>query len=194
MRKIIAILVLMAMLTLPMGMAQQYAYTRIRYTVPETVQFTIDMPGYAAGAGNISTETFPGNSTLEMWFNASNANSKDVTPCTFGGSECQVQDVAPILNFTNTGTSSFNISMRLDTAQDATLIMAGNFSYPPGSGPAGGCAEATLAANDTVIGIIPFNFTRALCISNTTSVWLRTNFTNTPSGTISNYLNYTSRA
>lgn len=170
---------------------EQYAYSRVRYTVPTIYQFTVDMPGYAAGTGNISNQVFPGNNTDEIWFNASTPNSKNIAPCRSPGVSCQVSFTAPILNFTNTGTTAFNISIRLDTAQDATLVTWANFSYPVGSGPAA-CSAATLATNSSVITQIPINFTKALCINNVTSIFMWTNFTAAPSGTISNYLNYTS--
>lgn len=195
MTKILASFLIMGLITTGIAIAQnQYGYTPVKYTVPTTLQFTMDMPGYSAGAGNISIEAFPGNETNQIWFNASNSNSKNVVPCRApcAGGDSQVSWSTPILNFTNTGTAAFNISIRLDVAQDATLTTWANFSFGPGSAPGDGCSDHTLGSNDTVLSTTLFNFSRALCVNNITNVWLWTNFSDTLAGTISNYLNYTS--
>jgi hypothetical protein len=162
-----------------------------------TLAFSITVPG--GNPANISSPTFPGNTTENIWFNATGIDDKYIQPCmaTTAPPPTRCQDKAantPIMTFKNIGNTAFNITMQFNASIVSNLKMFGNFSYASGSGPTSGCSAATLGTNDTVIDTTKFYFTKALCINNETNVFLFANFTYF-TGDISPYtnaLNYSS--
>lgn len=166
---------------------------RILYTPPTILQFSVKLVD--ASAYNISNTIFPGNSTEDIWFNATNTISKFVEPCVGTTSppstRCQVAKTnKPIIIIKNTGTVSFNVSIRLDTALPSYLTTWANFSNTT---VMSSCSGWTLGSNLTILSTSAYNFTKAMCPNNETAVWLWTNFTDAPQGIQSNYLNYTSQ-
>ena len=163
--------------------------------------FSITFPGEALV--NVSSPTFPGNVTNDIWFNATGTDSKYVEPCQADPSDGQpaaanCQDKAgdtPMLLFKNIGNVGFNITIRLNTTVGPSIELFANFSYTDGSGDYGGtswCPSATLMDNDTEVDVSEIYFTRMLCVNNETNVFLFANFTYVLAGTTESVLNYTS--
>lgn len=184
-KTIMALLMIAAIFISPIA-AKQYAYSPVRFTVATVIQFTVTLAG--AASGNISTENVASNATEEIWFNASTTDTKFIEPCRAPGTNCQSRFATPIAIFKNTGTAAFNISIQLNNTQDSSIVLWANIS----NASTGGCANSVGANNTVLTRTTAFNFTMNLCVGNSTNLWLFANFTGTPVGTITNYLNYTS--
>ncbi len=189
-RRILGIIAAVTMLGIMFGapiLAQvsEYAYSRVLFTVPSTMSFSLSLIGIAQ---NNSAPVRPGNQTEDIWFNATNQNTKYVEPCRVGGASCQARFATPVLRFTNVGTVPFNISIQLNETLPAGIVLFANFTNTSGLG----CA-VSVATNNTVIPKTSLlNFSKNLCPNNVTDVWLFANFTDQAGGTTIAFLNYTS--
>ena len=154
------------------------------------ISFSILIVG--AGTTNISNPTFPGNQTPDIWFNATNKNSKYVQPCRGGGTNCQSYSaLSPIFVFKNTGTVSFNFTIVLNNTVDPGITL---FLNATNGTVITNCAGYSLTSNSTIISTSVVRFAKAVCPGNSTNVYLFANFTNVPIGTQNSTLNYTSNS
>jgi hypothetical protein len=161
----------------------------INAPVSDIMSFSILTTG--ASTVNISHPTFPGNITLDLWFNATGRSSKFVQPCISGGTNCQDKiNSVPIMIFKNTGTMSFNFTITLNNTPDPGVVLWGNWSNGTSIE---NCAAHSLAPDSTriVVGTV-VNFSRAICPNNETDIYLFANFTDVAVGIWNSTLNYTS--
>jgi hypothetical protein len=196
-RRVLGIIAALTMFGIMFGapifaQVSEYAYSRIIFTVPSVMSFSVSLAGTGA---NISNQAAPGNQTEDIWFNASNSNTKYVEPCQVGGTTCQDRTPAvyrPILRFTNTGTLNFNLTIQLNTTTPGVDLWANysNFTETLGCGDWSGAPNSTILSPDTQV-----NFSRNICPNNVSDVWLFANFTDVPGGApLYNFLNYSSHS
>lgn len=108
-KNIVATVMLLSIFAVPAAAAAS-ATVQLYYNVPTAVSFTVTMAGGAPAV--IGEAPTPTALTSDVWFNATDRNSKDVpagrNP---GAAGANLQnDTNPILMFWNTGTVSLNIT------------------------------------------------------------------------------------
>lgn len=185
--KITAFLVVLSLI-LPIAIAQaEYIYTSVKFNNPLDLSFQVTLP--SAGAPNISAPG--GNSTEDVWFNATSANDKWIQPCRIGGSDCQ-DSATPLYLVKNIGSVQMNLSISWVSTPNAAYTTFVNMSIPAGSGT--GCTGYALGLNNSVIPTDPtwFNFVNGTCVNNETNLFVTANFTNAPAGENSYLLNISS--
>gem|GEM_PF-2295597 len=156
-----------------------------------SMQFSILTRG--AASTNISSPAFPGNTTLDIWFNATRLDSKYVEPCMAGGSNCQsYSGLSPIMIFKNTGTLPFNLTMVMNNTPDSGITL---FLNATNGTDVTGCSGYSVASNSTIISTSPIvRFAKAMCAGNETDIYLFANFSVAAPGIYNSTLNYTSNS
>ena len=178
MRKRAAAAVLLGLFLVPLAMAD-YVYTPVTFTVASSLAFTVTLPGQSPVS---SLLTSPGTATTTIYFNSSSMNQDNIQPCANPdfASNCQNESI-PILNFTNTGTATFNMTMRYNQSLESGITSTYNSSCS-GGGCAGVGAMTELDSTEwhrLCQGLPPTS-------NNWCAVWLYANFTNLPAGTYTN--------
>lgn len=183
----IALVLVMALATIGIASAQEWIYTSVLFNVEADLGFQVTLP--SAPAPNMSAP-YPGNSTEDIWFNASTPNDKQVQPCRVGGSDCQ-DSTTPIYLVRSLGSVQMNLSIGWSTTPNAAYLVFANVSNAT---TMVGCTGWTLGTDESVIPTRPdvFNFTQGMCPNNETNLFLMSNFTSAPAGENSYILNISS--
>jgi cytochrome c5 len=168
------ILVTLAMAPLAIG---DYAYTACTFTVASSISFSVTVKG--DGSPTTSIGTYPGNPTTAIYFNSTTSTQSAINPCANPDFATNCQDADnPILNFTNTGTATFNMTMRFSTALSSGISVSANSTCNGGS--CAGLSGAPASLDNT-------NWKRVCqgletSAGNWCGVWLYANFSNVAAG------------
>ena len=159
-----------------------YAQTVMYFTNPETLSFTVTLPGYAANTSN--TTVPPGApATVAIEFNGTSATS-NAEPCVRGGSAtCQTGPTVPIFQYDNTGNANMTIQLKFSQALPSTLTICVN-STAQGTGNNALHHTGCFDLNDTVWAVVVQNLTPKG--ANLTNATLYANFTAYSVGTEGN--------
>lgn len=187
-KKILGFFLVSAVLvTSAIAAANEYAYSNVAFTIPTDTSFLVTVVG---SAGNYSEAAAPGNKTLDIWFNSSDGNSKNVHPCLgTDGLTCQT-GANPILTFKNLGTTNMNWTVLWNQSLPSGIKVWANVTFAAGS-----CAipaSCILGANGTQFTTTNWEIAGNFTPNNESELWLQANFTNVGAGTYWRALNYTS--
>lgn len=174
---LVTLLVGLCMAPLAMG---DYAYTPVTFTVASSLAFTVTLPGQGPVSSSASS---PGTATTTIYFNSSSISQNNIQPCANPdfATNCQSSPSTPIFNFTNTGTATYNMTIKYNTTLTTGIVSAYNSSCS-----AGCTANATQTALDTdwhrPCQALPPS------ADNWCAVWLYANFTDLAAGSYTNQL------
>jgi hypothetical protein len=183
-KKVISVVLsLIALVGFAYGANEQFAYSPANFFVSTSLAFSVYLLGEGA---TTSTGTAPGGATGAMYFNSTTSTASAINPCTDLALETCQTYALPILNFTNTGTSAENLSIKLNESLETGLSLWWNSSCS-GTGCGGTATAAQLGAGWTV-------FANALpwAANNWAKLWLYANFSTVSAGAYPHWFLYNS--
>ncbi len=154
---IVAVFTFAALVALAAAPAPQYVQTTMYFTNPETLSFTVTLPGYGANTSN-QTSGAGSPATVAIEFNGTFATS-NAQPCVRGGSAlCQTGPTVPIFQYDNTGNANITLQLRFSSALSSTVTVCVN-STAEGTGNQATHHTGCFDVNDSAWAIVVQNLT-----------------------------------
>jgi len=185
-RKILLATVLVSLAMAPLAIGD-YAYTPVTFVVQSSMSFTVTGIGWGPVS---SSGSAPGTGTTRIYFNSSISTTPQVIgPCTDrdNATNCQTNS-NPMLNFTNTGTATFNMTIRVN---ESLSVGGGTISLYYNSSCNGGTCNSTVLNSN--LALDTSNWKKVCTQLPTTAgnwcgVWLWANFSGVAAGSYTNDL------
>lgn len=134
----VTLAVVLALLLVPLAIAQVYTTTQVLFNVASVVGFTLTLPGQSGVIANAT-----GAPTTAIEFNSTTGTDTNTNAQVYGGT---VQsDGTPIFLYDNTGTADINLSVYLNSNTAACINMTGATTY------GGADSGAQLTTANTVV-------------------------------------------
>lgn len=116
------LLLAIALLVVPLALAQVYTTTQVLFNVATVVGFSLTLPGQSAISANST-----GAPTTAIVFNSTTGTDSNVDAVVQGGTA--QSNGTPIFVYDNTGTVNLNMSVYLDSNTPACINMTGATTY-----------------------------------------------------------------